>query len=83
LKDKQYDYLIRDESPLILKYVGEESQVSPVSFMVGILQGVFEVAGFQCKITYQFKADERGVSCYPHTIFIISFDEAAIKKENL
>lgn len=60
---------------MLLKYVSEESPISPVEFYVGVLQGVFTASGFNCKVAYQFKHDERDVSLYPHTVFILSFDD--------
>lgn len=52
LKDRPNDYLIRDENPLLLKYVSEESPISPVEFMKGLLQGVFMASGFNCQVNY-------------------------------
>lgn len=75
LKDRPQDYLIRDENPLLLKYVSEEGGLSAASYIAGILKGAFNSSGFPCKVSYQFKQDERGVSQYPHTVFILSFEE--------
>ncbi|CAD8072517.1 unnamed protein product [Paramecium primaurelia] len=44
--------------------------------MCGILKGVLNASGFTCQVSYQFKTDERGVSYYPHTVFILSFEDA-------
>lgn len=74
-------YMIIDNTPLTNTYISvpkEMSQLSVAAFIAGIIEGVCDGAGFQCKVS----AHNQATDLWPNrTVFLVAFDESVMERE--
>jgi hypothetical protein len=75
------EYMIIDNTPLTNQYISvpkEMSQLSVAAYIAGIIEGVCEGAGFECKAS----AHNTGTDVWPNrTVFLIKFEEHVLERE--
>lgn len=77
VQGEQYTYAIKDNEPLLLKYITETENRGAASFIVGIIKGILNSTGFETKeVSYHTVQD-----MYPATQFLIRFEPSTIEKE--
>ena len=78
-------YLIRDDSPLVLRHISEAEGQNGAAFVVGIIKGILNHAGFEATVDsdtiYKEDENEKEVSMYPATYFSIRFAQSVIDRE--
>lgn len=74
-------YMIIDNTPLTNTYISvpkEMSQLSIAAFIAGIIEGVCDGAGFQCKVS----AHNQGTDVWPNrTVFLVAFETEVMERE--
>lgn len=74
-------YMIIDNTPLTNTYISvpkEMSQLSVAAFIAGIIEGVCDGAGFECKVS----AHNQGTDVWPNrTVFLVAFSEHVMERE--
>ncbi|KEF53564.1 uncharacterized protein A1O9_10539 [Exophiala aquamarina CBS 119918] len=75
------EYMIIDNTPLTNHYISvpkEMNQLSVAAYIAGIIEGVCDGAGFQCKAS----AHNTGTDVWPNrTVFLIKFEEHVLERE--
>lgn len=69
-------YLIRDDSPLVLRHISEVEGQNGSAFVVGIIKGILVHAGFDAQVEFITVTEEENgkeVSMYPATYFSVTF----------
>ncbi|KAJ9614822.1 Trafficking protein particle complex subunit 31 [Knufia peltigerae] len=75
------EYMIIDNTPLTNQYISvpkEMSQLSVAAYVAGIIEGVCDGAGFECKAS----AHNTATDVWPNrTVFLIKFEDAVLERE--
>ncbi|KAK5449873.1 Trafficking protein particle complex subunit 31 [Exophiala xenobiotica] len=75
------EYMIIDNTPLTNQYISvpkEMNQLSVAAYIAGIIEGVCDGAGFECKAS----AHNTGTDVWPsRTVFLIKFEESVLERE--
>lgn len=75
------EYMIIDNTPLTNHFISvpkEMNQLSVAAYIAGIIEGVCDGAGFQCKAS----AHNTGTDVWPNrTVFLIKFDDHVLERE--
>jgi len=75
------EYMIIDNTPLTNHYISvpkEMSQLSVAAYIAGIIEGVCDGAGFECKAS----AHNTGTDVWPNrTVFLIKFEDHVLERE--
>lgn len=75
------EYMIIDNTPLTNQYISvpkEMSQLSVAAYIAGIIEGVCDGAGFECKAS----AHNTGTDIWPNrTVFLIKFEDHVLERE--
>jgi len=75
------EYMIIDNTPLTNQYISvpkEMNQLSVAAYIAGIIEGVCDGAGFECKAS----AHNTGTDVWPNrTVFLIKFEEHVLERE--
>jgi hypothetical protein len=75
------EYMIIDNTPLTNHYISvpkEMNQLSVAAYIAGIIEGVCDGAGFQCKAS----AHNTGTDVWPNrTVFLIKFEDHVLERE--
>jgi trafficking protein particle complex subunit 5 len=75
------EYMIIDNTPLTNQYISvpkEMNQLSVAAYIAGIIEGVCDGAGFECKAS----AHNTGTDMWPNrTVFLIKFEEYVLERE--
>ena len=73
--------MIIDNTPLTNQYISvpkEMNQLSVAAYIAGIIEGVCDGAGFECKAS----AHNTGTDVWPNrTVFLIKFEEHVLERE--
>ncbi|KIW21444.1 hypothetical protein PV08_02024 [Exophiala spinifera] len=75
------EYMIIDNTPLTNQYISvpkEMSQLSVAAYIAGIIEGVCDGAGFECKAS----AHNTATDVWPNrTVFLIKFEDSVLERE--
>lgn len=75
------EYMIIDNTPLTNQYISvpkEMNQLSVAAYIAGVIEGVCDGAGFECKAS----AHNTGTEVWPNrTVFLIRFEEHVLERE--
>ncbi|KAK4937043.1 Trafficking protein particle complex subunit 31 [Elasticomyces elasticus] len=75
------EYMIIDNTPLTNQYISvpkEMNQLSVAAYIAGIIEGVCDGAGFECKAS----AHNTGTDVWPNrTVFLIKFEDHVLERE--
>ena len=75
------EYMIIDNTPSTNTYISvpkEMNQLSVAAYIAGIIEGVCDAAGFDCKVSAHNQATE----VWPNrTVFLLKFDESVMGRE--
>jgi hypothetical protein len=75
------EYMIIDNTPLTNQYISvpkEMNQLSVAAYIAGIIEGVCDGAGFQCKAS----AHNTATDVWPNrTVFLIKFEDHVLERE--
>lgn len=75
------EYMIIDNTPLTNQYISvpkEMNQLSVAAYVAGIIEGVCDGAGFECKAS----AHNTGTDVWPNrTVLLIKFEEHVLERE--
>lgn len=75
------EYMIIDNTPLTNHYISvpkEMNQLSVAAYIAGIIEGVCDGAGFQCKAS----AHNTSTDVWPNrTVFLIKFEDHVLERE--
>lgn len=75
------EYMIIDNTPLTNQYISvpkEMNQLSVAAYIAGIIEGVCDGAGFQCKAS----AHNTATDVWPNrTVFLIKFEDSVLERE--
>ncbi|KIX08505.1 uncharacterized protein Z518_03161 [Rhinocladiella mackenziei CBS 650.93] len=75
------EYMIIDNTPLTNQYISvpkEMNQLSVAAYIAGIIEGICDGAGFECKAS----AHNTGTDMWPNrTVFLIKFEDYVLERE--
>ena len=73
--------MIIDNTPLTNQYISvpkEMNQLSCAAFIAGVIEGVCDGAGFECKAS----SHNMGTETWPNrTVFLIKFEDSVLERE--
>jgi len=71
---KKNEYYIYDEEPIICKYISQPNSERCAKFAAGIINGILDGAEFPCEVN--------AVRSKEKVVFVISFSQKVIAREN-